>query len=356
MSISGTQWSASEFLDVGVITDDFRCFGFAITMGRRCRNPIAKANRQLATVLLSQLSEFGAPSAISEHMLQLLAGLLLCKRWHGTYAPKDQSSCVVQNWLGKIQNSTEASPIIRNPPHRITLNPPHRATPDPPHRITPNPPHRITPNRMRDLRPILPSPRQEPPTEGRRNEPHQTSVASNNRSSSEFNSRGPRQEQIAEEQQHESTQSRNVSIRQPDPDFVSPSPRQEPQIEEQPNQPVQTIQNSLSNTSLGQEISEEDGQSSEPGRRNPSRLNDSSSRQETEEPNESGPRPVDGDCPICLEDLNSGDGVIWCKAQCGQNFHRDCINTWLDNNVAHKTCAYWWVIFYIYAKRFTDLG
>lgn len=336
MSVSGTQWSASEFLNIGIITDDFRCFGFAITTGRRCRNPIAKANRQLATVLLSQLSEFGAPSAISEPMLQLLASLVLCKRWHGTCAPQDQSSCVVQNWLGKIQISAEASPIIRNSPQRIIPNPPHRTTP--------NPPHRINPNRMRDLRPILPSPRQESPTEEQRNEPHQTSVTSNNRSSSEFNIRGPRQEQIAEEQQHESSQSRNVSIRQPDPDLASPGPRQEPQVEEQPNQPVQTIQNSLSNTSLGQEIFEEDGVSSA-GRSNPNRLNDFSSRQETEDPNESGPRTVAGDCPICLEDLNSGDGVLWCKAQCGQNFHRDCINTWIYNNVDHKTCAYWWAIF-----------
>lgn len=42
-------------------------------------------------------------------------------------------------------------------------------------------------------------------------------------------------------------------------------------------------------------------------------------------------RPVDGDCPICFEEMATGDGkeaLVWCKAACGQNIHRQCFDMW----------------------------
>lgn len=55
-------------------------------------------------------------------------------------------------------------------------------------------------------------------------------------------------------------------------------------------------------------------------------------------------RETEGDCSICCEDLNTGGDTVWCRAQCGQNFHADCIGLWHASQEAdgqRKTCPYW---------------
>lgn len=55
-------------------------------------------------------------------------------------------------------------------------------------------------------------------------------------------------------------------------------------------------------------------------------------------------REVQGECPICIESMENGVGLVWCKAQCGQNFHSECIRTWLASQIyssSRKTCPYW---------------
>ncbi|KAF3759911.1 hypothetical protein M406DRAFT_358645 [Cryphonectria parasitica EP155] len=42
-------------------------------------------------------------------------------------------------------------------------------------------------------------------------------------------------------------------------------------------------------------------------------------------------KPVEGDCPICFEEMKSSPGkeqLVWCKAACGQNIHRQCFEMW----------------------------
>ncbi|EGY21098.1 hypothetical protein VD0002_g4234 [Verticillium dahliae] len=41
-------------------------------------------------------------------------------------------------------------------------------------------------------------------------------------------------------------------------------------------------------------------------------------------------KPVEGDCPICFDGLDASrnEQVVWCRAACGQNIHRDCFQTW----------------------------
>ena len=53
-------------------------------------------------------------------------------------------------------------------------------------------------------------------------------------------------------------------------------------------------------------------------------------------------RAIEGDCSICCEELSSDDATVWCKAQCRQNFHADCIDTWLGfQGEWKKSCPYW---------------
>ncbi|KAL9074840.1 MAG: hypothetical protein Q9161_001978 [Pseudevernia consocians] len=54
-------------------------------------------------------------------------------------------------------------------------------------------------------------------------------------------------------------------------------------------------------------------------------------------------RTIEGDCSICCEDLSSGGAVVWCRAQCRQNLHADCIDSWhasLEADGRRKTCPY----------------
>ncbi|WQF89422.1 Putative E3 ubiquitin-protein ligase Zswim2 [Colletotrichum destructivum] len=41
-------------------------------------------------------------------------------------------------------------------------------------------------------------------------------------------------------------------------------------------------------------------------------------------------KPIDGDCPICFCEFEaeSKETIVWCRAACGQNIHKDCFETW----------------------------
>ncbi|KUI56124.1 E3 ubiquitin-protein ligase Zswim2 [Cytospora mali] len=58
-------------------------------------------------------------------------------------------------------------------------------------------------------------------------------------------------------------------------------------------------------------------------------------------------KAVDGDCPICFEEMEEGkEGIVWCKAACGQNIHKQCFEMWSstkkksDGAHAKVTCPY----------------
>ncbi|KAF2814149.1 uncharacterized protein BDZ99DRAFT_232181 [Mytilinidion resinicola] len=39
-------------------------------------------------------------------------------------------------------------------------------------------------------------------------------------------------------------------------------------------------------------------------------------------------RPVEGECPICREDMDDPVVLTWCKTGCGRTFHRECVDIW----------------------------
>jgi Ring finger domain len=43
-------------------------------------------------------------------------------------------------------------------------------------------------------------------------------------------------------------------------------------------------------------------------------------------------KPTDGECPICyfnlVSDEASEDGLVWCRAACGNNMHKSCFDQW----------------------------
>lgn len=76
------------------------CVGHAPSQGRRCQNPIAKANSDSALFLLETLPAAAAcaDNARIGDILVELAGYLLCRRWH-----QGQASAVASMWLGVIK-------------------------------------------------------------------------------------------------------------------------------------------------------------------------------------------------------------------------------------------------------------
>ncbi|KAK3363225.1 hypothetical protein B0T25DRAFT_32983 [Lasiosphaeria hispida] len=56
-------------------------------------------------------------------------------------------------------------------------------------------------------------------------------------------------------------------------------------------------------------------------------------------------KEVDGDCPICFEEMKAGGGeaLVWCRAACGQNVHKACFEMWAKTKrqgQATVTCPY----------------
>lgn len=47
-------------------------------------------------------------------------------------------------------------------------------------------------------------------------------------------------------------------------------------------------------------------------------------------------KTLDDLCPVCLDDLNNGDAVIYCKHSCGKPIHEDCFAMW--TRIKPKNC------------------
>ncbi|KAI9734761.1 MAG: hypothetical protein M1818_006748 [Claussenomyces sp. TS43310] len=51
-------------------------------------------------------------------------------------------------------------------------------------------------------------------------------------------------------------------------------------------------------------------------------------------------RPVEGDCPVCVMEFEAGEDIVWCRASCGNNIHRQCFETWARSKPGEVRCVY----------------
>lgn len=50
-------------------------------------------------------------------------------------------------------------------------------------------------------------------------------------------------------------------------------------------------------------------------------------------------KPIEGDCPICYDDLQPGkDAIVYCKTGCGNNIHKSCMRKWDVRSREETTC------------------
>ncbi|KAH0285701.1 hypothetical protein KCU62_g7325, partial [Aureobasidium sp. EXF-3399] len=53
-------------------------------------------------------------------------------------------------------------------------------------------------------------------------------------------------------------------------------------------------------------------------------------------------KPIEGDCPICCEELSKEkEAIVWCQAACGNNLHKTCFDQWAaTKGHGQVTCPY----------------
>ena len=53
-------------------------------------------------------------------------------------------------------------------------------------------------------------------------------------------------------------------------------------------------------------------------------------------------KPIEGNCPVCVMEFDSSgtEEIVWCKAACGNNIHRQCFEQWAKSKPGQVKCVY----------------
>ena len=319
------RWSPAEVLQ---IDPHSTCIGHAKTQGRRCRNPIAYANRQEAASILSDISRLNPQSGRVDCELEELASRLLCKRWH-----QDQVLAVKRQWLRRIENDQVAETVRRRVerPRTVQTATAPRAARSTVARSREAESGRervaslVTPHVIQATFSLTISITISEVSGGREsNEPYEEPREPT----------GP--ETDSSSQQASATHQSNIpsspsSTNTPIPPTISPQEASTTTEAEEDQEQDQGTSNEAEPPQPTPEPSTQPQQPQQP-------------QHESPHPTHHSRRPIEGDCSICCEDFSGGDDTTWCRAQCRQNFHSDCVNAWhawqvVDASV--KTCPYW---------------
>ena len=325
-----TQWPAASVLQVDTHST---CIGHAKTQGRRCRNPIAYANQQEAESVLSDLSRLDPQSPRLECELGELASRLLCRRWH-----QDQAGVIKRQWQRRIENYVAAETVRRAERVRIERREPvvvrggaarGPRVEDRRERVTASvvvqSSFSITisiavgeeSGGSRDSGPDGDEPGQQ---------------AGHNADSS-----SPREDPFQQTTVHQSNNSSSSSPTNEPTTRTSAVPPQEHHSTARAEE-----EQIAASAAAAAETAEPLQPVPEPSTQ-AQRQSQQSPRHQDSHHTHRNRRAIEGECSICCEDLSDGE-TTWCRAQCGQNFHADCMSLWhaaLEANERAKTCPHW---------------
>jgi len=55
-------------------------------------------------------------------------------------------------------------------------------------------------------------------------------------------------------------------------------------------------------------------------------------------------KPIEGDCPVCVMAFDASgscsEDILWCKAACGNNIHKQCFEQWAKSKPGQVKCVY----------------
>lgn len=68
-------------------------------------------------------------------------------------------------------------------------------------------------------------------------------------------------------------------------------------------------------------------------------------------------KSTDGECPICYMDFDEEHNeLVWCKAACGNNMHKDCFEQWAKSQAGQTVkCVYCRTPWQVYPGDITEL-
>lgn len=320
IAMTTPQWSPASVLQ---LDPNSTCIGHAKTQGRRCRNPIAYANRKEATNILHQMSRRDPfQSQRLDSQLEELASRLLCKRWH-----QDQAMEIKRQWRRRIVDFQAAETARQAERSRMV----DRASESARAAV-------VARNRVASVR--------------REVVTSSITTSSTRESSSLAIISIVIREELREREDSEPNDGEPRQQTNPGPDSPNqpeaPSqestdiPRPTSSADEPTTQtPAPPLQEPIATSEARQVTVNE----AEPSSAVPSTSTQAPHPQhEDSHPATHDRRAIEGDCSICCEDFSNGGTTKWCRAQCRQNFHADCIDLWhasLEADGRIKTCPYW---------------
>ena len=308
------------------------CVGWARTQGRRCRNPIAAHNQAAARLVLAEGDENLRAGRSIKSVLRNVAPLLLCRRWH-----QDQAGEVATEWCREVDSYQESRRTVS-----VASQP-------------------ISAQRYRDLTEILARGSAEQLAREELNllqirKRRQAAVAARAVTEREGNTsrtsqQEPRQLRIEAPEVHD----RSEPVEEPSRGAreTVPQSRVESPTSEAPPEPTSSSQetNHVPEPVFSETPSDsEDVPPTSPHLSPPVKESTPTATR----------KPIaDNPCYICYEDLVAdGQGrdrseemaphqLVWCKRQCGINFHRECMQAWSRTCDSHRdkttTCPNWYV-------------
>lgn len=308
---------------LGVHPDiESHCIGFAVSRGRRCRNPISAANRNHACSLLVEGTRRLAAGQSVDSQLDAVAPLLLCKKNH-----QRQASELTARWKREIRSFRQARTTVSlaenenglefgeetglreqyeilservscaldelNRIHRLLARRGRATGPRPEN--SPNAPDERV---QLVTQPAYDEQRSARPTESSGRNPRDTE----RENTSPIRSR-PRLELERERATEQHRQEREIA---------------------QTGRRRESVSSDRSQSDSTRSFSNDTSSTRNPATSSGSAYQDTVAR-----------RPVEGDCGICMsalrDDNSSDEDLVWCRAQCGNNFHRGCLREWIDH-------------------------
>lgn len=388
MPTNNSSWDASDVLKVDPNAPGFTCVGWAPSKGRRCHNSIAAANRQEAAKLLSRISKLDPSSSRIEDLLDSLAPRLLCKRHH-----QNQACDFTEKWNDRIERYRDAETAREEARERRHAREARerrleRAVEAETAREEARERRHARERRERRIERALvaESAREEAREERRTREARErmntpvevnetahlsealtnatrtlvalsSAIEASRTMLSNYNVPTSSPEELSTVAELRSSTSQ-FQTEEPAGNIAALVAVAEALIEQgqervqhqtsmPPTEPVQADPVSQSTIQVVPDLiihQDVPRQASRSASEEPETLDTYSAPTEEpspEEPHTGVRRRLEGDCSICCEALESGEGLTWCEAQCGQNYHQGCINLWLETGEHTKTCPYW---------------
>lgn len=278
-----TEWNAFDTLRIYPQEPGFHCMGHAKTTSDGCcHNPIAQANRKEASSILDDMCAVEPMSTESRQLLHLLAPIILCKRYH-----RDQEDKLYLQLRRRMRRASTPEAVTGgNTTVVITSGWRPRRSIQSQSLAAPAPVQRQSSRNTHPSSrpPIVPS---SPPA--LQNPPQSSS------------------QQTSTTHSTTTTAIHEASVHTPTP---QPTSRARPRSHESvirattaTNVPSCTVRHA---------------------RR----------------------RALAEECPVCTLPMEMSEGLTWCKAKCGQNFHMSCFKLWEEQQRGDGTtvlCGYWYV-------------